>query len=379
MPDKLKVNFFANYAADAQYSMLFYSAQIQASLKLYFADQCQIDTFVPRQTGWGRILSKNAIGKKLDSYWSRFIAHPRIARRVAAGINHITDHNNSYLIKYLDPARTVVTCHDLMYFRLPDNNGAGKKSFFKETLRKYTVSGLNLAARIVADSENTKQDIIDLFGIKPDKITVIYPGIRPDFFRITDPKILDQAKERLKFNWDKVILHVGENSYYKNVEAIFYVLKILNKEGNHGVHFVKIGNDFTPRQKALILELGIKNYIHYLGKFKDSDLNLAYNLCDMLVFPSLYEGFGWPPLEAMACGRPVICSAEGSLKEVAGGAALIIPPRDHQGIARSILTLLSDPAARLEKVRQGFENIKRFDRKKMSEALLKIYLEVENA
>ncbi|MBU4306151.1 MAG: glycosyltransferase family 4 protein, partial [Candidatus Omnitrophica bacterium] len=164
---------------------------------------------------------------------------------------------------------------------------------------------------------------------------------------------------------------------YKNVDAVLYALKILREKSGKDVHFVKVGADFTSRQKGLILKLKIKDRIHYLGNLDDSDLNLAYNLSDTLVFPSLYEGFGWPPLEAMACGTPVVCSNRGSLKEIVGNSAIFRDPSDHEGIADAVLFLMSDPEARQNKIRRGFDNVKRFDWKKAAESVFQVYKGVE--
>ena len=374
---KINVNLFTNYAGDAQYSMLSYAAQLEKNLKLYFMDSCQTAVFTSLETRFGKIIRRNLIGRKLDSYWNRFAKHPIIAKKISDGINHIIDHNNSYLIKYLDPRRTVVTCHDLIYFRIPDKKENNKLLFPRHAIRKYTISGLKKAAKIIADSENTKKDIIELFDMPPQKITVIYPGIKSCFHKIKDTDILKEGRKRLNFNWDKTMLHVGENLYYKNINTILYALKILHERGSKETHFVKVGKNFTSEQKDLILKLNIKDHVHYLGNLDDNDLNLIYNLSSVLVFPSLYEGFGWPPLEAMACGTPVVCSDRGSLKEILGDSAIFVEPYDQEGIAAAISILISDPEIRQHKIKQGFENIKRFDWKKMAEAVFKVYQEVE--
>ncbi|MBU4478997.1 MAG: glycosyltransferase, partial [Candidatus Omnitrophica bacterium] len=183
MPEKIKVNLLTNYAGDAQYSMLSYAAQIEKSLRLYFTDSCQINIFTPRGAGFGKSISSNLIGRKIDSYWNRFVKHPVIAGKISGGINHITDHNNSYLIKYLDSRQTVVTCHDLIYFKISCKKKNNRSLLPQHLIRKYTVSGIKKAARIIADSENTKKDLIELFDIPSGKIIVIYPGIRQCFGR----------------------------------------------------------------------------------------------------------------------------------------------------------------------------------------------------
>jgi len=374
---KINVNLFTNYAGDAQYSMLSYATQLKKSLGSYFINNCQTAVFTPTETTFSKIIRNNFIGKKADSYWRRFVSHPAIARKICDGVNHIIDHNNSYLIRYLDPMRTVITCHDLIYFRIQDRKINKEFLSPRHAIRKYTVSGIKKAARIISDSENSKKDLMELFDVPPDKIVVIYPGIRPCFNKIEDSNVLDEGRKKLGFNWSNTILHVGENLYYKNIESIFHTLKILLKWGVENIHFVKVGKDFSLEQKNLILKLGIDKYVHNIGNLDDDDLVLVYNLSDVLVFPSLYEGFGWPPLEAMACGTPVVCSNKGSLNEIVGDSAIFIEPHDHEGIAKAILTLIFDPEIRQDRIRQGFENVKRFDWKKTAEAVFQTYREVE--
>ena len=376
-PETIKVNLFKNYVGDAQYSMLSYADQLKRGLGLCYADDCQVIVHTPAEMSLSNILRKSSIGKKCNSYWNRFVSHPILAKKIYDGINHITDHNNSYLINYLNPLKTVVTCHDMIHFRIPDKRKNSRFFLLRNMIRKYTSSGLKKAARIIADSQNTKKDIIELFDVQPEKIIVIYPGIRECFCEIKDEDMLKEAREKLGVTWDRTILHVGENSHYKNIDAILYALKMLNIEKHSKVHFVKVGSDFTIHQKKLIAGLKIKDYVHFFGNLNDSDVNLVYNICDVLVFPSLYEGFGWPPLEAMACATPVISSGMGSLKEVVGDAAILIMPHDYIGIAQAILDLLSDSDMRQNKIKQGLDNIKRFGWKKMSDQIFQVYREVD--
>ena len=260
MSNKIKVNLLTNYSGDSQYSMLVYAAQLEKSLGQYFMDHCQTAVFSPMQTSFGKNIRKNLIGKKLDSYWNRFVKHPIIAKSLSGGINHIIDHNNSYLIKYLDPSRTVITCHDLIYFVSPDRKINNKFLFPRHIIRKYIISGLKSAAKIIADSENSKKDIMKLFDIPFDKITVIYPGIKSCFYKIENEHIFKREKKRLGFNWDKTILHVGENLHYKNINVIFYSLKTLHERNGQKIHFVKVGKDFTSQQKDLIRKIRIGHY-----------------------------------------------------------------------------------------------------------------------
>jgi len=375
---KIKVNLFKNYQGDNQISMLIYGDKLEQYLKLGFSKDCSIEVYSPQYSKLAKTFNGFLLAKKMFSYWKRFVEYPYIASKVKNGVNHIVDHNSSYLINYLDPEKTVVTCHDLIFFRLNSRQQECTKFIrAREKVRKYTTSGLLKARKIIADSENTKKDIIELTGRNPDDISVIYPGVNSCFYKITDEKLLEFQKIKLGVNFPFVILHVGENSSYKNIEGILYSLEIiLSRKLYNNIHFVKVGKDFTSKQYNLIQKLKLINNVHYLGILNNETLALIYNLSNVLVFPSWYEGFGWPPLEAMACGIPVVCSNEGSLKEIVDDAACIIKPEDYERIANAVCRLINDFDFRNKIIKRGFENAKRFDWCETVKKVFNIYLEI---
>jgi glycosyltransferase involved in cell wall biosynthesis len=211
-------------------------------------------------------------------------------------------------------------------------------------------------------------------GCDPERLHVVYNGLHERFRRrISDYKVLSEARSHFGFTWSVTILHVGKCTFYKNIEGIIKSLALLPDGLRNHVHFVKVGEDFTQAQRNLIHRLGLSERVHFLGQLSVEDLVLLYNVADLLLFPSLYEGFGWPPLEAMACGTPVVCSDRGSLKEVVGEAALMVNPEDPKSIANSVESILTDAELREKLVNCGLERAKQFNWATNAEQVLEIY------
>ncbi len=254
--------------------------------------------------------------------------------------------------------KCIVTVHDLIPLTKVEQNNTSKKFLFlfiKKALRKAT--------HIIADSHHTKKDIIKFIGYPEEKITVIPLGIDPNEF-------FDKKIKREK----NTILYVGSEHKRKNIELIIKAIALLAKE-MPDFRFVKVGKaqDKVMREKLknLVTELNIeKNVI-----WKDYVENLAdeYNKATVFVFPSLYEGFGFPVLEAMACGCPVICSNKTSLPELAGDAALYINGEDEKELANAIKNVLKNKTLQENLQKKGMKQAKKFTWEKCGEETVRIY------
>jgi glycosyltransferase involved in cell wall biosynthesis len=228
-----------------------------------------------------------------------------------------------------------------------------------------------LAARVIADSERTKRDLIKLFPRLAERVSVVPCGLS-DMFHPVEPRWRQGAKERLAVPMGcHVILHVGGSKGYKNVAAILRSVKGLNRDGD--TTCLIIAGELDARHWALIQNLGIARLVRVEGRVTDERLIELYHGVDVLAFPSWYEGFGWPPLEAMACGVPVVCSDAGSLPEVVGDAALTVPPGDDCGLTEALRKVLRDSVFRNDLVRRGFQRAARFSWDKAASEVLAIY------
>lgn len=222
---------------------------------------------------------------------------------------------------------------------------------------------------VVVPSKYTEEQlkmVLKMLDIKIPKTFVLPPPI--------PSKYKPERVRRERFRNKKIILHVGSDEPRKNVITILEALKLLPKD----YIFVKIGS-FGKRSMKFIRENNLKNRIIFLGKVSEEDLIKWYNMSDVFVFPSFYEGFGLPPLEAMACGCPVISSNRTSLKEVCGDAAVYLEdPTDPKELSEKVVEILENEEYRREIINRGFENIDRFReeniRRKYSNVLTRVVI-----
>ena len=308
-----------------------------------------------RLPGWTR--NSSLLGK-VDSYWGRLVTLRRRARSFQADVFHVVDHGQGFLVGDLDPDRTVVTCHDLMLLVAEEQRFPFRpRSRVASRLLRWSLSRMVSSRFVVAVSENTRRDLLRFAPIDPDRVVVIHPGLNARFGGTQAERSEFRSRHGLE---GPVILHVGQTSFYKNIPACLEVTSRLKARGMP-VTFLHVGQRLTTQQVALAGRLGIAAAVVDLGPLGEDELRKAYVAADVLLFPSLYEGFGWPPLEAMASGLPVVSSPAGSLAEVVGHAALTAEPDDHEGLARNVELLLSDPRRATALRVQGMERARHFD------------------
>ncbi len=302
-------------------------------------------------------LTRQGLSAKL----AKRVGVPWRLRRAQCDVLHIVDSDYAAAIPAAKLDRTVVTCHDLMPF-LQRAYGPGEpfgrmgRFFFHENLRKMA-----RCACVVADSEFTRDCLLKYTACAPDAIRVIYLAIDETVYRpiAAEDPALRAFRDRYDLEGKTVVLHVGAGAWYKNVETVLEVFHRLAKDAARDWVLLKIGR-LTPEQDDLARRLGIDGRIRMLPKLDAAEVAFAYNASHLLLWPSLFEGFGLCVLEAMACGIPVVCSDGGSLPEVAGSAALIHDPRDVDGLAESCQRIVGDPACREALRAAGFEQSKRF-------------------
>jgi len=241
---------------------------------------------------------------------------------------------------------------------------------------KKTISYLPRAQRIIAVSKATKRDLVEKLGVDPEKIVVVYEGVEKKF-KITNDELRIFEKE--PFHDKKVILHVGNSLEYKNMEGLLKAFaKVVRSEGD--VTLVKVGN-FTKGQLDLILSLNLKLDLNIFERpgLSEEELVAMYNLATVTCIPSHQEGFGFPVLESLACGAPVVCSNTSSLPEVGGQSALYCNPAKPDSIARKILEVLQMPKPAYQKLsQQGIKHTKKFTWEKCAQETTVVYKQLLN-
>jgi len=283
-------------------------------------------------------------------------------------------HGPSFVVPLIKPknCKYVITIHDLSWFLYPESFTFFNKLFFKIFL---PVSILN-SDRIIADSLSTKGDIIRFFNVNPSKIEVIYLGIDDSFIK---PLRSERNEDILrKYGLPKdYILSIGSLLPRKNVVNIIKAFNELKKKGLND-KLVIIGKKAWLYDQifSVINDFNIEREIIFTGYVDDKDLPFLYSRAKLLLFPSLYEGFGLPILEAMACGCPVITSNVSSMPEVAGDAALLVNPDSVDSIVLAMEKILYNDKMRESLISKGYIQARRFNWKRTAKQTLALYRKV---
>jgi glycosyltransferase involved in cell wall biosynthesis len=321
-------------------------------------------------------LQLGRIGRGAATYLVRYGWYPAQLRTIRADINHITDHLHAHLVRQLQPQRTIITCHDLTTFVHPENiTSTSLFPSLTKSIYRHALNRLHEAACVIAVSENTRRDILKLSRCTPEQVRVVHHGINTVF---TDNPYREEVlafRKRYATNSARLLLHVGLTTPYKNIES---VLRVLHGLAGHTEHFrlIKVGQEFTPSQLRMIQDLGLADRVTHLGKLGTRDLVIAYQACDLLLFPSIYEGFGWPPLESMACGTPVVASTTGAMPEIVGDAAILEHPTDINKLVQAVAGILNNEDLRKRLIAAGLQRAKLFTWQQSISQLAAIYGDV---
>ncbi|MDQ3012875.1 MAG: glycosyltransferase family 4 protein [Acidobacteriota bacterium] len=250
-------------------------------------------------------------------------------------------HGTNYCIPVFSPCPTVVTIHDLSLFTQPQTH---EDDNVKRGRRRMPLMARR-ATHIIAPSEFTKREIVEHLGIREDKIRVIFEAAREGM----QPLPLDECQKALaKYGLRQpYLLHVGTIEPRKNLVTLIRAYDELLKQTDYRPQLVLCGGHgwLFDEVFKLVEELKLQDQVRFTGYVADEDLPALYSAAEVFVYPSLYEGFGLPPLEAMACGTPTITSNVSSLPEVVSSAGLLHDPNSSQDLARQIITML-DPQTR---------------------------------
>jgi glycosyltransferase involved in cell wall biosynthesis len=285
-------------------------------------------------------------------------------------------HSPDFVLPPVRGTSAIVTVHDLSFLRVPECFVPG----FRQYLEKAVSRAVHRAQRVLADSESTRQDLIELMSVEPDRVNVLYPGVESRFRPIQDVEILDMVRDRYRLP-AKFILGLGTLQPRKNFEGLIEAFRrLLTTETERGpstrdVCLVIVGDKGWMYEEILALpeRMGLTARVHITGFVADKDLPAIYNLASVFAFPSRYEGFGLPLLEAMACGTPVVAADNSSLPEVVGDAGLLVDSSDAGALADALARLLQDQLLRRRLIAAGRRQVQRFTWEQAARSLLRIY------
>jgi glycosyltransferase involved in cell wall biosynthesis len=270
------------------------------------------------------------------------------------------------------PVPFVQSIHDLDYRLNPE---------FYPKLIRYRLSVLvpltaRRAVKIMTTSEFSKKCLTRLYGIPEEKVVVIYHSIHPKYSVLQDRGELQRFRAERTVP-ERYILYVGKIQARKNIPRLLQAFHILKKERKLPHKLVIVGKWTWSSEEIVetLKRLDLGSEVVFTGELPVQDLVFYYNLAELFVFPSLSEGFGIPPLEAMACGLPVVASNATSIPEVVGDAGMLVSPFDVSGLAQAMFDVLTSTELRSELVTRGFKQVARFSNRRFAEQTLAVYEE----
>jgi glycosyltransferase involved in cell wall biosynthesis len=356
------------------FSMDVYADNLISGLK-QVRPSWEIVEFVPELS---KTYKQKSWQQAIWSYYERYRRYPFLVSKQQADIFHIIDHSHGHIARWLKRNNRIgiVTCHDLINLIQPENvYDQTRFPIISMSAWKYAIKGMHQAAHIISVSSHTAQDIVRELKIEPEQITVVPNGVEPIFRLLPQSEIALFRQQNGLSPETLCILNVGSNHPRKNVFTILKVIKALKDKGLL-IKFWKAGSDFTAKEKKFIQTHSLEHLVTYLGKPDKQSLVQIYNAADILLSPSLYEGFGITILEAMACGTVVITSKVTSLPEVAGDAAILVEPTDVTAIVKAIDSLLEESSHRKLLVERGLARAKIFSWEKTAEEIAQVYEKV---
>ncbi len=273
----------------------------------------------------------------------------------------------------MGPVRKIVTIHDLAFLEHPETAVPALAAY----LNKVVPRAVAVADAVAAVSHATKQALIAHYQTPPQKITVIPCGVGPQFQRVTDPARLEEIRRKFALV-HPLVLCVGTQEPRKNHLGLIKAFYETQQRGGAPAMLVIAGGQgwMYEETKQLVLDLKLEDKVRFLGRVSEADLIALYSLADVFAFPSFFEGFGIPPLEAMSCGAPVVTSNTSSLPEVVGDAAILIDPHNVQDIADALMRTISDSRLQEELRQKGYAQAQRYTWEQAARKMLEMYQKV---
>lgn len=297
------------------------------------------------------------VGAKGAAHWECLVL-PHALRQREVELCH-TPHN--YGVPWIRECAVVLTVHDLIPYLFP-RFWEGRLPAKEFIYRRSLAFSIRRAQQVMTGSENTRDDIRRIFGTRDKPVTVVPYGADQSFSLEADAA--GYVRERFGIE-TPFLLHLSGDGFNKNTRCVVEAFKRVRGDGFPSLRLVVAGAKKPP--------VGFPDGACWVGQVNDRELRALYSAAAVFLYPSLYEGFGLPVLEAFACGAPVVASRSSSIPEAAGEAAAYADPRDCADIARKIETLLRDTTLRRELVARGYERVKKFNWDSAAGAVLEVY------
>jgi glycosyltransferase involved in cell wall biosynthesis len=283
-------------------------------------------------------------------------------------------HGPAFVVPIIKACKYIITIHDLSWIYYPESFTFLNRLYFKV----FLPLSIKRADKIIVDSDSTKRDLIKEFNIKEEVIKRVYLGVNENFKTINDSVKLNEIKNKYKLP-DKFILAISTLLPRKNFEGIIKAFSKVHSDIDCKLVIVGKKGWLYDNIFKTVKDFNLKDNIIFTGYVPDDDLVYLYNLAELFVLPSFYEGFGLPLLEAMACGCPVLASNVSSIPEVVGDAACLVDPYNIEAISAGIKNVLKDGDLRKSMIEKGFKQSKKFSWEKCAKETIAVYEELLNA
>ncbi|HEX3132094.1 MAG TPA: glycosyltransferase family 1 protein [Planctomycetota bacterium] len=369
-PDHLRVLLVGNYASDRQQSMLRFGEMMKRGLLERTID---VTLLQPDARWLGQHNPGAGLGKWLG-HGDKLVRFPAILRAAARDhdVVHILDHSNAPYCRTISDRPHLVTCHDLLAIRsamgeFPENptRWSGRR------LQAMILRGIKQARMVACVSRATQTDLARVAGINGDRSRVVPNGLNHPYCPMPAPDVAARLSAHGMPASARYLLHVGGNHWYKHRSAALRIVAALRRIAGHGdIHLVMVGEPLDHALRTLATTEGLTGHLHEFPGISNDDLNALYNGALGLVFPSLYEGFGWPVIEAQAAGCPVFIAEREPLPEIAGAFAIRF---DLFKLVQAAAAIAEALPRRAELVVGGSENAARYSAAAMIDGYLSLY------
>lgn len=307
-------------------------------------------------------LAVSASPFSLSQQW----AVPRLLRHLQADLYH----SSYYLMPYRPGVAAVLTVYDLIPILFPEHSTARARLLFRLT----TTLAMRASRRAIAISAATRQDLLRHFSLAPERTVAVPLAAGPAFYP-QSPEAIADIRARLGLP-QQYVLYLGSNKPHKNLVRLIEAWKVSNIKYQISNTKLVIAGHWDARYfevRKLVEKSGLNDQVIFMGPVNEVDLPALYSGAELFVFPSLYEGFGLPVLEAMACGTPVVCSNKSSLPEVTGPAEILVDPLNVDALAEAIAHALADKELRQDLREKGLAQAARFSWDRTARETLAVY------